>query len=231
MANAGTRATDGMIDELVTRLNLTSSSETRILGWLNEYQDYIERLRSDWKFCIDYDNSLSTTDGTFAYDLPSDFMHFISVYYVTNDRILTEKSLEWVRTQDPTGAVEGDPEFYVMLGPTGTSNVEAVGFYPIPGTSSDSIKHDYYKRLPALTNSSSSYSLVPDHNLLMLMAEKRGRMDSEEPDDQRIIGMLDQEIASRLMSLIKYNTFSKKARGVRRHSHLTASNFGSIASA
>lgn len=205
--------TAAMIDELVTRLNLATADETQILFWFQEAQDWVERKRQDWAFCIDYDksgtaNEITTVADQFAYDLPTNFDHFLSVFYKTHDKILRPKSLSWLRQKDPDLSASGRPDWYIPLGPTGTSALHAVGFYVPPDTSSETIGHDYYKKLPALANTSSSYSLVPDHSLLMAIVERRGRLHGEETEDTSVINELKQEIVDRMQTLIRHNTFN-----------------------
>lgn len=211
MAVGGYITTAAMITELTTRGHLASGDATQILFWLQEAQDKIEKLRSDWRFCMalgtnGVGTSIATVANQFAYDLPADFSHFIAVWDHTNNKRLYPKSLEWVISRDPDLSETGDPSWYVRLGPRGTASVESVGFYVIPGTSSDAIKHYYYKRLPALANS-ATYTLVPDCTLLMLMAERRIRIHNEEPEDGSVIRLLDEEIAERTERLVEHNSF------------------------
>jgi len=171
-----------MIAENLKQLHGSSAGITgdRLLYWYNQEQDYIEKLREDWLFCIEPDATISAVDGTQDYDLPADFDHFLAMVNTTSDKTMDEKTIHWMRRHDPDLGSEGSPEWYVMLGPTGTDNVQQVRLVDSPN-SSYTITYDYYKKLPALSDQGGDTpTLIPCSTLLMLQAEIRGRIQNEE---------------------------------------------------
>ena len=183
-------------------------SGSRLLLWYNQCQDLVEKKRTDWLFCIDHDNVILGTDALGSdYDLPTDFDHFLAVVNTTDDREMTEKSLNWLRNYDPDRSGKSSPRWYIMLGPTGTDNIHQVRF--VEDLDDDyTVTYDYYKKLPALDNDPSidTPSLIPSSTLLMLYAEIRGRIDNEEAEDGPVIQFLKREYYETLSTLIKHNT-------------------------
>jgi len=194
-----------MIAENQEQLHGISSS--RLLLWYNQCQDQVEKKRTDWTFCIDRDNTISATDGVQDYDLPTDFDHFLAMVNTTDDKEMKEKSINWMRSHDPDLAGEGSPDWYVMLGPTGTDNVQQVRLVDSPDDDY-TITYDYYKKLPALDDdpADDTPSLIPSSTLLMIYAEIRGRIDNEEAEDGPVIQFLKREYYEILNTLIKHNT-------------------------
>lgn len=220
-----------MVSELQSRLHI--SDATRLIFWLNEEQDYIEKLRPDWRFCISLDNTITTVASTAAYDLLNtengddyDFDHFLEVRDETNNKKLKPRSLTWLYRQDPTPTSEGKPGYYIRGGPNGTNNAELVRFWKVPNDVF-TIKYDCYIKLPALSTSADDYSLIPDHSLLMIGTELRGRVDNEEPEDLQIIDRLKGQYRERLGSLIRHNKYNVDGQNtIRRDNRITMEGFG-----
>lgn len=197
-----------MIAENLKQLHGTSANITgaRLLVWYNLEQDYVEKLRQDWLFCIDRDNTISATSADDDYDLPTDFDHFLALWNNTDDKQMYEKSLNWLRKYDPDLSSSGSPDWYVMLGPTGTDNVQQVRLVDSPDDDY-TIGYDYYKKLPKLTNKGTDTpSLIPCSELLMIRAEIRGRIDNEEAEDGSVVQYLEGRYRTLLQTLIKHNT-------------------------
>lgn len=193
-----------MIDRLRKRLHIGASD---ILGWLNEEQDYIEKLRSDWLFLIDKDNTISATLALGSdYDLPSDFDHFLAVSNETDDNPMDPMELSAFRRYDPAGDNDtSSPLRYVMLGKADGDSVQKVRLVDAPD-GDYTIGFDYYKKMPALEVAIDTPSLVPSSPLLMLGAEIRGRIDNEEQEDIPIIQMQTQRYRELLHALVVHNT-------------------------
>ena len=215
-----------MIAELMEQLhggpNITGA---RLLFWMNQEQDYIEKLRTDWLFCVDIDNTLPAVNGTQDYDLPADFDHFLTVVNTTDDREMYEKSLNWLRRYDPDLSSSGSPDWYVMLGPQGTSNVQQVRLVDSPDDSY-TITYDYYKKLPALSDTGADTpSLIPSHTLLMLRSEISGRIDNEEVEDGPVIQYLERRYQDLLTALIKHNTLRPNKKRQMRQDYRVSFDF------
>lgn len=211
-----------MIEELQKELHGISAD--RLLFWMNQEQDFIEKLREDWKFCIVPDQTISGTDALGSdYDLPADFDHFLAVVNTTDDKPMTEKSLNWLRKHDPDRSSTGSPDWYVLLGPQGTDDVEQVRF--VDDLDDDyTVTYDYYRKLPALDNDPAvdTPSLIPCDTILMLWAEIRGRIDNEEAEDGPVVSFLQQRYATLLNALITHNTFKpNKARRIKADHRVT----------
>lgn len=219
-----------MVTELNVRLHSPEGGSDRILFWLNEEQGYVEKLRDDWWWLLDVDtdddpNHITTEESTVEYDLPSDFDRMLSMRDETSDNPLTPRSISWLYRQDATPIEEGPPDHYILLGPTSTSNVWHVKFDLVPADEYI-VAFDYYKKLPALDTATNIPSLVPDHALLMLGAEIRGRIDNEEPEDLPILQGNKTLYDQRLRALRRRQDFDRDVdRHIKRDHRLTADGF------
>jgi len=203
---------------------LHNANGDRLVLWYNQEQDYLEKLRDDWLFCIDRDNTISATDGVQDYDLPVDFDHFLAMVNTTDDKNMEERTLAWLRKHDPDLSSEGSPDYYVMLGPTGDDNVQQVRLVDSPDDDY-TITYDYYKKLPALNLTDDTPSLIPCSSLLMLRAEIRGRIDNEEAEDGPVVTYLEGRYGKLLRALLKHNTLRpNKNRTIRAH-HLCSMGY------
>lgn len=196
-----------MVAELNSKLHSPEGGATRILLWLNLQQNILEKMREDWLFCIDRDNSFTTEADEGVYDLPADWDHFLAVWNVTEDEQMHPKSLSWYRQYDPDLSITGSPDYYILLGPKpdATDDVKQIRLADIPDDEYV-IGHDYYKKLPNLETSLDVPSLIPDHDLLMKMVEIVGRRDNEEPEDGQVIQDLKTEIRDQIVLLKRHNT-------------------------
>jgi len=227
-----------MVKELQRRLP-NANDESRILLWLNEEQEFIESLRDDWRFGLDADtedaeNEITTVDGTPDYNLPEDFQRFLAVRNETDGITLKPKSLTLLSDADTARSETGSPTHYILLGKIGTDDttgnpVEMVKLWP-EADDAYTIPYDYYKKLPTLAiDGGDTPSLIPMHSLLMLGAEMRGRIDSEEDEDLQLLGMLSGRYATMLETLIKYNTFEPdKDAGMKPHFSVRLDQFGGM---
>lgn len=218
-----------MVEKLLDRLHRRPSGED-ILDWLNSAQDYIASLRDDWRFLHDLDNDITTENGVNDYNLPADFAWPMNFRDVTNDRKLTPKTLAWLYRQDPTPTATSTPSYYILLGPTGTNDdgdvVQQVRFWRIPA-GEYTITHDYYKNLPDLTTDTDVPSLIPDHQLLMDMAQIRGKIAGEEDDDKLWIPEVEKNLGPRIQALMRRETYNPdKNTGMKKDRRITAQAFG-----
>ena len=215
-----------MVEKLLDRLHRKQSEED-ILDWLNSAQDYIAGLRDDWRFLHDLDNTITTVDGQADYDLADDFAWPLNFRDYTNNRKLVPKSLTWLYKQDPVPSTEGPPTYYILLGPVGTDNVEKVRFWHVPDTDDEVIKYDYYKTLPDLSMDTDVPSLIPDHQLLMDIAQIRGMIAGEEDDDKQWLPEVEKQLGPRLQTLMRRQRYNPdRDTGMKRHSAMTMAKFG-----
>lgn len=206
---------------------LHNGNADRLVLWYNQEQDYLEKLRDDWLFCIDLDNVISATEALGQdYDLPLDFDHFLAMVNTTDDENMEERTLAWLRRYDPDLSSDGSPDWYVMLGPTGTNNRQQVRLVDSPNADY-TITFDYYKKLPLLNLVDDIPSLIPCSSLLMLRAEIRGRIDNEEAEDGPVVTYLEGRYQKLLRALLKHNTLRpNKNRRIRAHHLCTMTYWG-----
>ena len=75
--------------------------------------------------------------GTATYDLPATVGRVQQIYSVTDDLVLEERPLAWIREQDPDDSQQGMPQFYAYV------TDRKIKLYPIPDdTRTIKIDHD-----------------------------------------------------------------------------------------
>jgi len=178
-------------------------------------------------------HTITTANGTSAglaadrdFNLALDFQWPISFRDVTNNQLLKDKDLMWFGNYDPNMAGRGTPTFYILTGPNGTDDagkvVEQVRFDVEPA-GIYSIINEYYARLPVLVNDATEVpSRIPYSKILTVGAERRARIEQEEPEDSPVIMRLDREYEALLGMLIEhYAVNPNKDEGVQVHGRLT----------
>lgn len=215
--------------ELARRLP-NADDDDRVLFWLNEEQEFIESFRDDWTFCL-ASGSISAEDGVADYNLPVNFKRFLSVRNSTSKIAMYPQSITKLDQRDPARASAGSPRDYTRMGKVGTDDTtgepcETVKLWP---TADDdyTVPFDYYMALPKLTTDANTPSLVPMHSLLILGAEMRGRIDSEEDEDMRVLNHIIGRYTVLLDSLVASEAFGPdEDKGMKPHFSVSLPNFG-----
>lgn len=126
--------------------------QSRALRWLNKTLDLMQGFMPDVEFLQTSEMTITFTDGTATYVMPTDFFHISQVRIDDEDRILDEFSREEFdrRHPDPSGEDEDVPSDFTLEYDRGNGrHVMRVG--PIPDTSYDA--HGIMRRWhPSLTS-------------------------------------------------------------------------------
>jgi hypothetical protein len=114
-----------ILDDAAERLQNTSpEARTRFRRYLNEWHRRI--LSKIASLRVETNATISVVASTDEYTLSAGIGRIRSIRDATNGRVLRERSLEWIRSQDPQATTEGTPAFYAHVTP------RIIKLYPIP---------------------------------------------------------------------------------------------------
>jgi len=142
-----------MIADVLDRTDETGNTtlETSVKGWINRAQE---------DFCRDYlwpfleaSATITLTDGTREYDLPSDYWHGAFLYQTDSDCVLEYMGERRFRELEPDPTHESDPTRYGLWG-------GKIWFDPIPSTTDNEVYIHYYKQ-PTAMSADSDTGTVP----------------------------------------------------------------------
>jgi hypothetical protein len=114
-----------ILDDAAERLQSSGpEARTRFRRYLNEWHKRIVSKASLLRG--ETNESISVVAATDEYTLPAGVSRVRSIRDATNGRVLHERTLEWIRRQDPQADTTGTPDCYAYV-----SN-RVIKLYPIP---------------------------------------------------------------------------------------------------
>lgn len=102
-----------IIDDAAERVgNLQPEARVRFRRYLNEWY---HRILAEVNLPRGSSTTLAVVAGTADYTLASAVGRVRQIYDATNNHVLHEQSLQWIREADPLGTLRGIPTFYAYV--------------------------------------------------------------------------------------------------------------------
>ena len=102
---------------------------------------------------------LTTVSGTRTYVLASDVLTPFSFVDETNGEPLPFKGWDWFDAIDPEQDATGDVDAITIEGIDATTGLITIAMYPLPSTSSETIRYRYLSYIPDWTDSNDTDNL------------------------------------------------------------------------
>lgn len=118
---------------------MTGETRRRLVRRINEWHRRLLATPGLTRFLRESRITLTTVAGTSTYGLPPSVGQIVSLTEGTNDVRLQQRSLSWIRTEDPGLTAEGVPEVYAPLGysPVQTQPADASTLYVVSSDADD----------------------------------------------------------------------------------------------
>jgi hypothetical protein len=195
-----------ILDDAAERLQSSGpEARSRFRRYLNEWHRRIVSKASLLRG--ETNESISVVAATDEYNLPTGVSRVRSIRDATNGRVLHERTLEWIRSQDPQATTTGTPDCYAYV-----SN-RRIKLYPIPAAN-NTLYVDHNATIDDL-DEDTDVPLIPDDFQYLLSLGIRISEYEKNSDSREKSARMDMAIGIADLKFDLANRISNKPNPAR----------------